>query len=101
MLSANEKQLAAFDEHYMRARQSIVRWLRLDARHVLQVLRGAVPPPAKLLEVGCATGEFCVCARELGYEVEGLEMSPSLGEFARREYGLSVLLIAQSKSFHR
>lgn len=89
--TTKDRQLAAFDERYLRARRSTAHWLRFAARHSLELVRRFAPPPGRLLEIGCATGEFCVCARDSGYEVEGLEMSPSLGAFARSTYGLAVM----------
>lgn len=48
------------------------------------------PPPARLLEVGTATGSFLARAREAGYRVEGLDVSPSLAEMARQRYRLEI-----------
>jgi 2-polyprenyl-3-methyl-5-hydroxy-6-metoxy-1,4-benzoquinol methylase len=34
-----------------------------------------VPPPARVLDVGCGNGEFIAAAREFGYEAEGVDIS--------------------------
>lgn len=44
----------------------------------------------KLLELGCLTGHFLALARKAGYEGIGIEPDPWAGEYARREFGLSV-----------
>lgn len=44
-----------------------------------------------LLDVGCATGEFLARMMEYGWQVQGVELSPTAAETARREYGLDVL----------
>jgi SAM-dependent methyltransferase len=41
----------------------------------------------KLLEIGCGTGEFLVEARQLGFEVEGLEISPHAAATANARIG--------------
>lgn len=45
----------------------------------------------KLLELGCLTGHFLALARKAGYEGIGIEPDRWAAEYARREFGLSVL----------
>ena len=45
----------------------------------------------RLLDVGCATGEFLARMMKYGWQVQGVELSPTAAEAARREYGLDVL----------
>ncbi len=59
-------------------------WLRTVLRHK--------PPPARVLEVGCAHGGFVALLRSLGYDAIGLELSPWLVDFARRTFGVPMLL---------
>jgi 2-polyprenyl-3-methyl-5-hydroxy-6-metoxy-1,4-benzoquinol methylase len=65
------------DEEYLRHDRS----RQLSARKVLDRLgrRG----PARLLDVGCATGDWLVAAREAGFEAEGLELSEWSARIAR------------------
>ncbi len=44
----------------------------------------------RLLEVGCAGGWLLRAARESGWKVSGVEISPEAAEFARSEHGLDV-----------
>ncbi|HVN86452.1 MAG TPA: class I SAM-dependent methyltransferase [Candidatus Binatia bacterium] len=44
----------------------------------------------RLLDVGCATGFLLVAARDLGFDVQGIEPSHWAAEYARREFGLDV-----------
>ena len=45
----------------------------------------------RLLDVGCATGEFLARMRGYGWQVQGVELSPTAAETARREYDPDVL----------
>jgi 2-polyprenyl-3-methyl-5-hydroxy-6-metoxy-1,4-benzoquinol methylase len=36
-----------------------------------------VPPPATALDVGCGSGDFMIAAREAGYDIEGMDISPA------------------------
>lgn len=56
--------------------------LRKIARHV--------PPPARLLEIGGATGWFLQAARTFGYAVRGLDISPTLADIVRERHGIDV-----------
>lgn len=46
-------------------------------------------PPAKLLDVGCSSGEFMYLARARGYDVHGVEVNPRNARIARG-HGLAV-----------
>jgi SAM-dependent methyltransferase len=45
----------------------------------------------RLLDVGCATGIFLASMRHAGWQVEGVEPSPSASTYARERLGLKVL----------
>jgi len=49
--------------------------LALFDRQRLALLRGTVPPPARLLDVGAGHGRFVAAARAAGYDARGLEPS--------------------------
>jgi SAM-dependent methyltransferase len=51
---------------------------------------GLDPKGKRLLDIGCAGGACLVAARDLGFEVEGVEPSRWLSAYARSEYGLNV-----------
>jgi len=42
-----------------------------------------VPPPASVLDVGCGAGDFMMVAKELGYTVEGIDISEASSEICR------------------
>ncbi|MFP4381158.1 MAG: methyltransferase domain-containing protein [Candidatus Sumerlaeia bacterium] len=53
------------------------------------------PPPfreegGRLLEIGCSHGLYLERVRELGWQVEGLEMDEAAAEYAREKRGLDV-----------
>ncbi|MBI3680400.1 MAG: class I SAM-dependent methyltransferase [Acidobacteria bacterium] len=43
-------------------------------------------PGLRVLEVGCASGEFCVRTAQAGARIVGLDLSPEIIEIARRRY---------------
>jgi ubiquinone/menaquinone biosynthesis C-methylase UbiE len=72
------------DEEYLRHEGS----RRLSAKALLSVL-GPLCPSGRLLDVGCATGDFMLSAKEAGYSVEGIELSNWSSSIAR-ERGLTI-----------
>lgn len=42
-----------------------------------------VPPPARLLDVGCGAGDFMMVAKGFGYSVEGIDISEASAEICR------------------
>jgi len=40
-------------------------------------------PPGRMLEIGCSSGSYMEYARDRGWEVEGIEFSPSVADKAR------------------
>lgn len=46
-----------------------------------------VPPPSRLLDVGCGAGEFLMVAKSLGYQAQGIDISEASAEICR-ERGL-------------
>ncbi len=74
----------------------IIRRTRTDlperCMHWLQTLLRYKPPPARVLEIGCAHGGFVALLNWTGYEATGLELSPWVVEYARQTFGVPVLL---------
>lgn len=58
-------------------------WLRHLLTHRL--------PPARVLEIGCAHGGYVALLNWAGYTATGTEMSPSVVDFARRQFGVEIL----------
>jgi 2-polyprenyl-3-methyl-5-hydroxy-6-metoxy-1,4-benzoquinol methylase len=54
--------------------------------HVL----GAVRQNGRVLDVGCATGEFLAAARVRGWEGYGVEVAPQAAAYAEKTYGVRV-----------
>lgn len=48
-------------------------------------------PNGRILDIGCATGEFLRLARENGYEVCGVEISEFSANYARKYYNLNIV----------
>ena len=68
------------DDEYLRHEDS----RKLAAREVIRALRRVDGAGSKrLLDIGCATGDFLDCAREGGYAAEGLEVSEWSANIAR------------------
>jgi SAM-dependent methyltransferase len=60
--------------------------------HWLRTVLRYKPPPARVLEVGCAHGGFVALLRWAGYDANGLELSPWVAEFARQTFAVPMLL---------
>jgi len=53
----------------------------------IDLIRTFVPTPARLLDIGAATGEFLDIARRGGYDVAGIELSAYAALQARERFG--------------
>ena len=58
---------------------------------VLDLLEEQAPAKGRLLEVGCAGGVLLDMARKRGWEVMGVEVSPSMAESARKNFEIEVI----------
>jgi SAM-dependent methyltransferase len=59
--------------------------------HWLRRLLAVRPPPARVLEIGCAHGGFVALMGWAGYDAVGTEMSPWVSRFAQEIFGVRVL----------
>jgi 2-polyprenyl-3-methyl-5-hydroxy-6-metoxy-1,4-benzoquinol methylase len=66
-----------FDRHYGRYRRCMT-------------VHRASGGPGRLLDVGCATGIFLDGMRQLGWQVQGVELMTSAAQYARTRFGLDV-----------
>jgi 2-polyprenyl-3-methyl-5-hydroxy-6-metoxy-1,4-benzoquinol methylase len=77
-----------FPDIFERARQDLpercLHWLRTLLDHRL--------PSARVLELGSGHGAFVALMRAVGFDATGLELSPWVVDFARRTFGVPVLL---------
>lgn len=60
------------------------------ARYRLERIARFKNAPARLLEIGTATGSFLEEARKAGYAVRGVDVSRTFAEIARKEYGVEI-----------
>jgi 2-polyprenyl-3-methyl-5-hydroxy-6-metoxy-1,4-benzoquinol methylase len=58
-------------------------WLRTVLKYRL--------PPARVLELGCAHGGFTAMLRSIGFDAAGLELSPSVVDYAQRTFRIPML----------
>lgn len=63
---------------------------RKTARYRLERIARIKNAPARLLEIGSATGSFLEEARKAGYAVRGVDVSRTFAEMARKTYGLEI-----------
>lgn len=66
------------DKEYLRQSQT----RKLSSQSVLNIINRYLPS-GKLLDVGCATGDFLTVAKDFGYSVEGLELSKWSSEIVK------------------
>ena len=57
---------------------------------VLDLMEKASGKKGNLLEIGCASGILLDMARQRGWNVRGVEVSPSLAEAGRRNFGVEI-----------
>lgn len=83
-------QYAAYRPAIDDERWAIMRWKR---RRNLKSQINAVHhrlPPGRLLDVGCATGNYLAEMRRLGWQVAGVELNEIAADYARKRFHLDV-----------
>ena len=63
---------------------------RIVDHSLLQRIQGNTPN-GRFLEIGCAGGAFLNAAKQMGYDVYGVEFSEDAARFARTHFGLDVV----------
>ena len=51
---------------------------------LVEVIRNAVPPPARILDVGCGAAFLGIYLHHLGYEVTAIDEDPEVLTLAKR-----------------
>jgi SAM-dependent methyltransferase len=59
-----------------------------------EILERTLGRQGTLLEIGCATGHFLRVGQQRGWQVAGIEISPSLAQYARETFGLDVCVVS-------
>ena len=59
--------------------------------HWLQRLLSVRPPPARVLEIGCAHGGYVALLGWAGYDAIGTELSPEVARFGTEAFGVRIL----------
>lgn len=70
---------------------AIMRWKRRrNLRGVVDVVNNQQMPPGRLLDVGCATGNYLAELRQLGWEVFGVELNKEAADYVQERFGFEV-----------
>jgi len=78
------------EDYYVFDEPSPDRWARAVQQYVIHILPHETGSPKRLLDVGCALGHLAVLARERGWRVVGLDISPRAVSRAVADFGLDV-----------
>jgi SAM-dependent methyltransferase len=74
------------------SRDYFERTVTADAAAILQPVVDLVPPPARVLDVGCGSGRDLAWLRAKGYSGFGIEAAPELARRARHHCGCPILV---------
>jgi len=81
----NYYRAKGFDENVNYVEEYEGNYVKTDTDYHVRVLKQLVPPPAKLLDVGCGTGVLMKALEQQGYTVNGIEPSPFASKFAKEK----------------
>lgn len=98
----NWRRSHAFDlleVHGERPRCGYARAYAERRRHTLDLVARAAPPPATVLDVAAAQGNFSLSLAERGYEVTWNDLRKDLAEFVRRKHASGTLHFAPGNAF--
>lgn len=82
--------LEKYGNKFLIENKKILRYKKEQWQKRIKLLNKFLKPPATLLDIGCSTGLFLSTAKELGYDVRGIEISKKETEIARERFGLKV-----------
>jgi SAM-dependent methyltransferase len=75
--------------------------LPLEPGHKYFLGEPLAPKRGELLDIGCGTGNFLSAARDLGYEVTGIELDGNAAAFAKKKTGLQRVFPLSVLEFER
>lgn len=76
----------------LKAKRGIERWIKRRAWKILARLVSKYQASGRLLDIGCATGEFLKEMKDRGFEVQGVELNSFAAAVAQEVYGLKVFI---------
>lgn len=65
-------------------------WLKVQRQKLKFDLISKYKPQGKLMDLGCGWGHFLLAAKELGYDIYGIEIAKSLHEYCTKDLKLPV-----------
>lgn len=68
-------------------------------RHALELIRRAVAPPARVLDIAAAQGNFTLALAEAGYEVTWNDLRADLADYVRLKHERGVVHYAPGNAF--
>ncbi len=78
-----------YEVHVSHSSKEQTRLVEVERRRLHDI--GRFSRTGSILDIGCGNGRFLSVAKESGWRTLGIEISPKMADFARREYGLEVL----------
>jgi len=78
-----------YDIHVAHSPEEQLWLVRVEERRLKDIRRFA--QPGRILDVGCGNGRFLSVAKEQGWDTVGIEISSSMANFARENYGVTVI----------